>query len=108
MHAPTASFPDLWVIHADDSVALRPIAAGTQIGGITARQTIAALHKLALRDHAPDTPVMKCGQPIGQTTGAICAGDHVHLHNRASALSGEIAYASLGSGAVAGAFSTRT
>lgn len=108
--ASNAFLPDLWVIHADDSVgvALRPIVAGAQIGGITVHQAIPAGHKLALRDHAHGTPVMKYGQPIGQATRRIRAGDHVHLHNLATGLSGEIAYASQGSAAVAGRVSTRT
>ncbi|TWH78872.1 D-altronate dehydratase [Novosphingobium taihuense] len=54
---------------------------------------IAQGHKLALRDHAPAEPVIKYGLQIGRATQAIAAGEHVHVHNLATALDGECVYA---------------
>ncbi|WP_292959831.1 UxaA family hydrolase [Novosphingobium sp. UBA1939] len=85
-------------VHAADTVAvaLRPIAAGevvtvdgqTVVAGIV----IAQGHKIALAGHRVGDPVVKYGLPIGRATAAIAPGDHVHAHNLATALAGEVAY----------------
>ena len=38
-------------------------------------------HKVALREIAPNEPVLKYGEAIGLAAGAIAAGEHVHTHN---------------------------
>lgn len=79
-------------IHNDDSVAsaLADIAAGESLGApggrLTARDTIARGHKIALKAHAAGQPVIKFGQPIGAAIRPIQAGEHVHSHNLATLL----------------------
>jgi len=85
---------DALVLHAADDVAtaLRRILAGerAQVRGpfadlvLTAAETIPLCHKLALRDLDHGALVRKYGEPIGCTTGAVQAGQHVHVHNLAS------------------------
>ena len=78
----------------DVAVALRPPAAGDPVGDqVRAAADIPAGHKVALRAIAEGEPVRKYGWPIGRATRAIAAGDHVHTHNLATALSGLEAYA---------------
>jgi altronate hydrolase len=60
-------------------------------------------HKLALKPHAAGEVATKFGQPIGRTTKAIAPGEHVHTHNLATALAGELAYRSGQSAAYASA-----
>lgn len=81
-------------IHADDdvAVALRDAAAGETIAGVSARTAIARGHKLALRPVAEGAPVRKYGFPIGLATQAIAPGHHVHSHNLATGLAGELDY----------------
>ncbi|PKP90544.1 MAG: altronate hydrolase [Alphaproteobacteria bacterium HGW-Alphaproteobacteria-16] len=81
-------------IHADDSVAtaLRDLLVGEVILDVTLRADVPRGHKLALRAHAPGDPVLKYGHPIGRATVAIAPGEHVHVHNVATALSGEAGY----------------
>ncbi len=38
-------------------------------------------HKLALKDIEEGEAVIKYGEPIGQSTGKISRGEHVHVHN---------------------------
>lgn len=91
--------PALIRVHPEDSVAvaLRPIAAGEEVAlgdqRHIANADIPQGHKLALIAHAPGDTVRKYGQPIGKATAAIAPGDHVHTHNLATALAGELAYA---------------
>lgn len=86
-------------IHPQDSVAvaLRPLAAGEvcAVDGITLRATsdIAKGHKIALSPHAIGDTVRKFGESIGRATQSIAIGDHVHTHNLATALAGELTYA---------------
>ncbi len=90
------SLPCALQVHADDSVvvALRDIAAGEVIAsGLAALEAVQQGHKLALSDHPPGDAVIKYGQPIGHARRAIVAGEHVHSHNLASALAGELTYA---------------
>ena len=53
--------PDFIQIHPDDNVAvaLHAISAGTVFNGIAAKTDIPQGHKMALRDLAPDSQVMK-------------------------------------------------
>ncbi len=87
--------PSALRIHPADSVAtaLRDVAAGETVLGVVLGEPIAPGHKLALVAHAPGDAVMKFGFPIGRATQAIAPGDHVHVHNVATALAGEAAYA---------------
>lgn len=55
---------------------------------IRANADVARGHKIALRAMAAGDPVIKFGMPIGHATCAIAAGDAVHSHNLATALSG--------------------
>lgn len=90
--------PGLLRIHGDDTVgvALRPLAAGETVLGVTVREPIERGHKLALVGHAAGAPVIKYGLPIGRTTAPIDPGAHVHVHNLGTALGGELAYSRQG------------
>ncbi|HQS68113.1 MAG: altronate hydrolase [Novosphingobium sp. 28-62-57] len=93
------ALPDALQIHASDSVAvaLRDLGAGEAVwvngASVAVKAAIAKGHKFALAAHAAGTPVIKYGLTIGRTTQAIAAGEHVHVHNLATALAGEVAYA---------------
>jgi len=78
------------LLHGDDNVAIArvPLAAGTElrIGGqiaVTAREPIAAGHKIALVHVAPGEVVRRYGQIIGRAKQPIEPGQHVHTHNLA-------------------------
>lgn len=78
----------------DVAVALRPVSAGEPVAeGILAAGDIPAGHKVALRAIAAGEPVRKYGWPIGRSRRAIGAGEHVHTHNLATALSTHEDYA---------------
>jgi altronate hydrolase len=81
-------------VHADDgvAVALRDLAAGEVVLGVTLRDAVHSGHKFALRDHHEAEVVIKYGQPIGVATQTIPIGAHVHSHNLATALRGELDY----------------
>jgi altronate hydrolase len=49
-------------------------------------------HKIALKDLTKGTSIIKYGNPIGQVTQPINPGDHVHIHNAKTNLSGIISY----------------
>ena len=82
-------------IHPDDdvAVALRDADAGEKIGAVIATGPVSRGHKLALRAIAAGAPVRKFGFPIGVATTAIAPGEHVHSHNLATGLAGELSYA---------------
>jgi altronate hydrolase len=84
----------LHIVAASDdvAVALHDVQPGEVIGGLTVRTAIARGHKLALHAIAQGAPVHKYGWPIGVAKTDIAAGDHVHTHNLATALSGEESY----------------
>lgn len=94
MHAAAAAIR----IHRNDTVAvaLRDLAAGEIVSvgeaGVILREAVAQGHKLALRSVGAGETVIKYGVPIGRATRDIAAGEHVHTHNLATALSGELAY----------------
>ena len=78
------------VISAADNVAtaleaLEPGSVLAESGGVTVREAIPRGHKVALRDIAAGSAVMKYGSSIGTATADIPAGSHVHTHNVASA-----------------------
>jgi len=76
----------------DVATALRDLAAGETVDGLTAARDIPKGHKIAVRAVAAGEPVRKYGFPIGVARSAIAAGDHVHEHNLATGLSGELDY----------------
>ena len=86
--------PVLLQVHPADTVAvaLRPLEAGQQALGITAASAVPQGHKVALARHRAGDSVIKYGQPIGKASAAIAPGEHVHSHNLATALSGELTY----------------
>ncbi len=75
-------------ISADDNVvvALRMIAGGTVVDGVTVASEVPAGHKIAMRVIRAGEIVLKYGYPIGVATRDIAAGEHVHSHNLASTL----------------------
>ena len=90
----SALVPDILRVHRDDNVAvaLKPLSAGETVQGMTLRDAIAQGHKIALLDIPAGGVVVKYGQPIGRAMQAIRAGEHVHTHNLATALAGELTY----------------
>ena len=86
-------------IHAKDTVAvaLRALHAGEAVTIEGERhvlaEPIAPGHKFALIAHQPGDTLRKYGQPIGRASAPIAPGAHVHTHNCATALAGELTYA---------------
>jgi altronate dehydratase small subunit len=89
---PKGSQPWVLKIHEKDNVgtAVVEIPAGHKVrvvfddrfdSWITAQDPIPMAHKVALRDIATGTEVLKYGECIGQATTDIAAGCHVHVHN---------------------------
>lgn len=80
---------DLFIhLHSSDSVAIArlDVPAGTRVclGDGSVLQVLDAVpagHKLALQPAEPGTALLRYGQHIGVTLGAIRAGEHVHTHN---------------------------
>lgn len=70
-------------LHPADNVAvaLAPIAIGTTVEGVTARDAIPFGHKIALAPIAAGEAVIKYGQVMGQASIDIPAGAHVHVQN---------------------------
>lgn len=81
------------------ATALRDLAAGEALDlhglVVTARADIPKGHKIAVRAVARGEDVLKYGWPIGRATADIAVGDHVHVHNVETRLSGveDFAYA---------------
>jgi len=75
------------LLRPDDDVAVttRELAAGTRVltatGELVLPGDVPRGHKLAVRDVAAGSAVLKYGQSIGRATVDITAGDHVHTHN---------------------------
>jgi altronate hydrolase len=86
--------PAILQIHSTDTVAvaLRPLAAGEEVAGVRISGPVPQGHKVALTDLPAGSVVTKYGQPIGRASAAIGPGDHVHSHNLATALAGELVY----------------
>jgi altronate dehydratase small subunit len=54
---------------------------GERTGKVALKQDIPFGHKVALAAIAKGSDVIKYGKVIGETTAAIQAGEHVHVHN---------------------------
>ncbi|MBU4435720.1 MAG: altronate dehydratase family protein, partial [Alphaproteobacteria bacterium] len=78
------------------ATALRDIIAGERLDlhgrTILARADIPKGHKIAVADIRLGDDVRKYGWPIGRATVDIALGDHVHVHNVATKLSGVESY----------------
>jgi altronate hydrolase len=74
------------------ATALRDLTAGETLdlhgAAIIARADIPKGHKIAVRAVARGEDVLKYGWPIGRATADIAVGDHVHVHNVETRLSG--------------------
>lgn len=85
-------------VDRDDDVALllEPVLAGGRVAFddaiVVARADIPVGHKIAVRAIAADAPVRRYRSAIGIARSAIATGEHVHVHNVATALVGEDAY----------------
>ena len=81
-------------IHPEDNVAvaLKPVPAGTMFGSVTAQEEIPQGHKMALVSLKADDQVVKYGFSIGHAVCDVVPGAHVHSHNMATNLSGELEY----------------
>lgn len=70
-------------------VAIRALSAGEQLQlgdqALRVVQPVGLGHKIARRAIAAGEPVLKYGAPIGHATADIAPGEHIHLHNLASA-----------------------
>jgi altronate hydrolase len=86
--------PALLRLHGTDgvAVALRALAAGEIVGGLTILEPIPAGHKVALAGLDQGATVRKYGFAIGRATRAVAAGAHVHSHNLETLLCGVEAY----------------
>lgn len=84
------SAPDILILEKVDTVAvaIRALRAGEELpfgdGHIRCREDIPLGHKMAVRPVAAQTPVLKCGVPIGLARRPIQVGEHVHTHNLVS------------------------
>ena len=77
--------PFMKLAHDDDvGVAIRKVAAGTEVGDLTVREEIPLGHKVALHQIAEGAKVLKFGVPIGRATRDIAKGELVHTHNLTS------------------------
>jgi 3-hydroxyacyl-CoA dehydrogenase len=83
------------VLAEKDSVAvvLTDVHAGDEVdvpghGPIVASADIKAGHKLCIRQIKKGEVVLKYGEPIGIASARIRVGEHVHVHNLASARAG--------------------
>jgi altronate hydrolase len=85
-------------IHASDNVliALNDIPAGEvlQVDGSAIKliNTVPAGHKVAVLPIAKGENILKYGAPIGHAIQDIGTGEHVHVHNLKTNLSGTIEY----------------
>jgi len=77
-------------------VALKKIPKGDNIEvdgkKIKVAHDIPQGHKIALEDLPEGTNIIRYGNPIGHATNTIKTGEHVHIHNTETNLSGIISY----------------
>ena len=77
--------PFMKLAHNDDvGVAIRKVAAGTEVGDLLVRDEIPMGHKVALHEIAKGAQVLKFGVPIGRASSDIAKGELVHTHNLTS------------------------
>ncbi len=74
------------------AVALVDLQKGASCLGVTLLQNITKGHKFAIVDIKSGQSVVKYGAPIGSATCDIACGEHVHTHNMATNLSGQLTY----------------
>ena len=78
------------------AVALNAIEKGTVLTvedfTVTAQSHIPAGHKIALTAIAKGENVVKYGFPIGYAKSDVAQGEHIHVHNLHTLLSGELEY----------------
>ncbi len=78
------------------AVALRALEAGETVDvdgeACTVSTAVPAGHKMALRPIAAGETIIKYGYPIGEAKCDIRQGEHVHVHNLHTLLSGELSY----------------
>ena len=74
------------------AVALCDLPKGANCLGVTLLQDVTKGHKFALVDITKGQNVIKYGAPIGSATADIATGAHVHTHNMATNLSGQLTY----------------
>ncbi|MGN0793878.1 MAG: UxaA family hydrolase [Aristaeellaceae bacterium] len=79
------------------AVALSAIEKGAAVAvdgiSLTAAGDIPAGHKIALTDIPAGEKIIKYGFPIGYAKSDVAQGEHVHVHNIHTCLSGELEYA---------------
>ncbi|KPF89697.1 altronate hydrolase [Novosphingobium sp. AAP83] len=98
MAYPSDSAAKALQIHAIDNVAValcaleRGAVVSGAFGMVTLADNVPQGHKIALAAIAAGAAVTKYGLAIGRATCPIAAGAHVHTHNLATALAGEVAY----------------
>ena len=77
--------PFMKLAHDDDvGVAIRKVAAGTEVGDLVVRDEIPLGHKVALHPIGAGARVLKFGVPIGRATRDIAKGELVQTHNLTS------------------------
>jgi altronate hydrolase len=78
------------------AIALKNLVQGDviEVDGekIAVANDIPAGHKIALTDLAEGDNIIKYGAPIGHTSQPVKAGEHVHVHNTKTNLSGTVSY----------------
>ncbi|MDF2547215.1 MAG: altronate hydrolase [Anaerosolibacter sp.] len=85
-------------IHTEDNVfvLLRDYSAGEIIEfgdkTISVKADIPKGHKIAIQDIKKNEGIIKYGQPIGFALEDIALGEHIHVHNAKTKLSGTIEY----------------
>ena len=79
--------------HTDNvAVVLNNITKGTEIFGIISAEAVPAGHKIALGLINKGNDIIKYGKSIGKATSSILPGQHVHVHNIKTNLSGIESY----------------
>ena len=78
--------------HDNVVVALTDLHIGDIVENIKVLDEVPCGHKVAIKDIKIGENVVKYGYPIGHATENIASGHHVHTHNIATNLSGELEY----------------
>ena len=84
-------------IHISDkdnvSVALTDLLKGERVEDVVLKEDIKRGHKFCVRPIKSGEKVIKYGNVIGTATSDISLGEHVHVHNMKTDLSGQLKYA---------------